>query len=227
MPAAAIARLAPMIAALACSRSWQVSMIRPCAPPAISPAALRSYASRSSAKGTWPRVGSLVPGPIEPRTQRGRSGVDSSAATSLAIRAPASDSSSIRSVMSYSPRLARLAPKVLVSTQSSPPRSTPRAPPGRCPGRVTLRTSLQPSWPSKSSSVGRGRLEHRPHAPIGHDDTIAEGLTQCLLESRSWLTSLSRGPPKASPCSTHHVGDGRVTERSGDRCHVTHALRNQ
>ncbi len=69
----------------------------------------------------WPRVGSLVPGPIEPRTQRGRpSRAANSSAASRAMRAPASDSSVTRSGMSYSPRAVRFAPKVLVSTQSTP-----------------------------------------------------------------------------------------------------------
>ena len=38
-PAAAMARRAPMIAALVCSRSWQVSMMSASAPPRSSPAA--------------------------------------------------------------------------------------------------------------------------------------------------------------------------------------------
>ena len=69
----------------------------------------------------WPSVGSLVPGPIEPTTQRSRpsAAVNSSVAW-RASRAPASASSPIRSVMPYSPRLARLVPNVLVVTQSAP-----------------------------------------------------------------------------------------------------------
>ncbi len=118
--ARARARLAPMMAALACRRSWAVSMSTASIPPATMPETCSSYASRSAAYVTWPSVGSLVPGPTDPMTHRGRSGVDQASADSRAIRAPASESSKIRSLMSYSPRLARLAPKVLVSTQSTP-----------------------------------------------------------------------------------------------------------
>ncbi len=69
----------------------------------------------------WPRVGSLVPGPMEPSTQRCLPvrAVKSSAA-SRAIRAPASESSWTRSAMSYSDAAVWLAPNVLVSTQSTP-----------------------------------------------------------------------------------------------------------
>jgi hypothetical protein len=52
VPASAMARLAPMIAALVCSRSWQVSMMSASAPPRSRPAAFCWYASRSAAKVT-------------------------------------------------------------------------------------------------------------------------------------------------------------------------------
>lgn len=69
----------------------------------------------------WPRVGSLVPGPMEPSTQRWRpSRPPNSSATSRAIRAPASDSSYTRSEISYSAIAEWFAPKVFVSTQSTP-----------------------------------------------------------------------------------------------------------
>ena len=119
-PAAAIARFAPMIAAFACSRSCAVSTSTASAPPSTSPRTSASYASRSRAYGAWPSVGSLVPGPTEPSTQRGRSGVDHASAASRAIAAPARASSSMRSSIPYSARLAQLAPNVLVSTQSTP-----------------------------------------------------------------------------------------------------------
>lgn len=69
----------------------------------------------------WPSVGSFVPGPMEPSTQR-RCPLDAvnSSATSRAIRAPDSESSKVRSEMSYSPSAVWFAPKVLVSTQSTP-----------------------------------------------------------------------------------------------------------
>ena len=120
LPAASSARRLPMIAALACSRSWAVSMTTASMPPASMPRTCSSYASRSSAKVTCPSVGSFVPGPTDPSTQRGRSSVLHSSAASRAIRAAASASSPIRSEIPYSPRLARLAPNVLVSTASAP-----------------------------------------------------------------------------------------------------------
>ncbi len=46
--------------------------------------------------------------------------VENSSATSRAIRAPASASSSMRSAIWYSPSADRFAPKVLVSTMSAP-----------------------------------------------------------------------------------------------------------
>ncbi len=68
----------------------------------------------------WPRLGSFVPGPMLPSTNRGRSGVAMASAACRAILAPASASSLIRSGMSYSLKALRFAPKVLVSTQSAP-----------------------------------------------------------------------------------------------------------
>ena len=68
----------------------------------------------------WPSVGSLVPGPMEPSTQRGRPGAAQRSAAARASRADASDSSVIRSAIPYSPRLVRFAPNELVVTQSAP-----------------------------------------------------------------------------------------------------------
>ena len=62
-------------------------------PPSIMPRACSAYASRSTANGAWPSEGSLVPGPTEPMTNRGCSGVDQACADSAAIRAPACASS--------------------------------------------------------------------------------------------------------------------------------------
>ncbi len=119
-PAARMARLAPSTAALVCSRSWLVSTSTASMPPSTMAETWVAYASRRSAYGRWPSVGSLVPGPTLPRTQRGWSGVLYASADSRAIRAAASASSPIRSGMSYSFRADRLAPKVFVSTQSTP-----------------------------------------------------------------------------------------------------------
>lgn len=119
-PASFAARLAPITAAFACSRSWQVSIWTASMPPRSMPATCRWYASRTAANVTWPSVGSFVPGPTEPSTNRGRSSVANSSATPRAIRADASASSSSRSTMSYSARAARLMPNEFVSTASEP-----------------------------------------------------------------------------------------------------------
>src|ERR1700726_1693657 len=58
-----------MMAALAWSRSWQVSTISASAPPRSSASALSWYVSRNSRNVVWPSVGSLVPGPAEPGPQ--------------------------------------------------------------------------------------------------------------------------------------------------------------
>ncbi len=120
-PTQSRARRAPMTAAFVWSRSCEVSMRRASAPPRIRPSAFRWKASRSGSYVTWPRVGSFVPGPIEPRTQRGRpSAAVCASAVVRAIRAPASDSSYTWFSMPYSASAARFAPKVFVSTQSTP-----------------------------------------------------------------------------------------------------------
>ena len=69
-PTAAIARRAPIIAALRPSRSNWVSTRSRSTPPSSRPRHCSSYASRSSAKRIWPSDANLVPGPIEPATQR-------------------------------------------------------------------------------------------------------------------------------------------------------------
>ena len=52
---------------------------------------------------TWPRVGSFVPGPTLPSTQRARSAVLYASADSRAIRAAASDRLKISDAIPYSP----------------------------------------------------------------------------------------------------------------------------
>ena len=86
-----------------------------------------------------------MPGPTEPMTHRGRSGVDQASADSRAIRAPAYAVSRMRSVMSYSARFAQLEPNVLVSTASQPTAKYASWTERTTSGRVMLRISLQPS----------------------------------------------------------------------------------
>ena len=83
------------------------------------------------------------------RLVRGAAALQCSAA-SLAIFALAWESSKIRSSMPYSPRLPRLAPNELVSTQSTPMAKYASCTARTTSGRVALSISLQPSWSSKS-----------------------------------------------------------------------------
>src|SRR5207244_6279716 len=77
----------PTTAALACSRSWQVSISSTSTPPSTSARACSSYAAAMSSNLMCPREGSLVVGPIDPATKRGLSFVENCWATSRAIRA--------------------------------------------------------------------------------------------------------------------------------------------
>ena len=155
-PAAAIARRAPMIAALACSRSWQVSMRIASTPPREQPPrpALVGVAQVGEAGVAEGRqLGARA------RPSRAPSGaapaVAHASAASRAIRAaglgqlgdPVGD--------------ARTRPGCRGSRRRCWSRRSRRRPRGSrrgsartMSGRVTLRISLQPSWPSKSSSVG-------------------------------------------------------------------------
>ena len=127
----------------------------------------------------WPRVGSLVPGPIEPSTQRWRpSRAANSSAVSRAMRAPASDSSAMRSGMSYSASAAWFAPKVLVSTQSTPDvevRGVHRADDVGAGGVEDLVAALELLEVLQGGVLG---LEHRAHRAVGDHHTGGEGLAQ-------------------------------------------------
>ena len=68
------------------------------------------------AKLTWPRVGSLVPGPDGAEHAARAVGGGVRVGGLAGDPGAAADSSKIRSAMPYSPSAARLAPKVLVST---------------------------------------------------------------------------------------------------------------
>ena len=154
-PAAASPARAPMSAALACSRSWAgldedrvdaaVEHARDLRPG-------RRRAAWRTARGRgW---AAWCPGPTEPSTQRGRSGVDQSSADLAGDprRRPGPARRSGRRC-----RTRRGWPSWRRTCWSRPrrrrPRSRRRGSPRTMSGRVTLRISLQPSRPSKSSSV--------------------------------------------------------------------------
>ena len=100
MPRLTIACLHPLTAALVWSRSCEVSTRNASAPPSIRPSACSANVCFRWSYVVWPRLGSFVPGPIEPRTQRTRPSAAPAASTrSRAMRAPAAASSVIRSSM--------------------------------------------------------------------------------------------------------------------------------
>src|ERR1700733_5608511 len=65
-----------------------------------------------------PSVGNLVPGPMEPATQRGRSGVENSSRTAPASSAALRVSSRARSPRPYSARTTRVGPAEVVRAQT-------------------------------------------------------------------------------------------------------------
>ena len=65
-------------------------------------------------------------------------------------------------------------------------RGTPRARCARCPGRVTLRISLQPSWPSKSSSDGSGACSIVPMAPSATTTRVARASRRAAMRAASY-----------------------------------------
>src|SRR5882757_1724382 len=157
----------------------------------------------------WPRVGSLVPGPMEPSTQRGRPSVAKSSATSRASRAPDSDSSWIRSAMSYSLAALWLAPKVLVSTQSTPTAKYASWTERTMSGRVMLRISLQPSSCWKSSRVGFCAWSIVPMAPSATTTREASASRRAVARAACADGAPDDGAPDAE---TEYERDGEAME---------------
>ena len=115
----------------------------------------------------WPRVGNLVPGPIEPATKRGEVGVAYSSATRRAILAEARANSCARSAMPYSLRTTENAPKESVSMASTPTSRNERCSDSTASGLETTRNSLHPSStaPPKSSASRCWSCRFVPVAP--------------------------------------------------------------
>ncbi|CAM5366243.1 hypothetical protein STANM309S_04837 [Streptomyces tanashiensis] len=126
-----------------------------------------------------------MPGPIEPSTQRWRPSLaPNSSATSRAIRAPASESSKIRSAISYSPAAEWLEPNVLVSTQSTPTSKYASCTERTMSGRVTFRISLHPSRFWKSSRVGSWAWSMVPMAPSATTTRLASASRRAAARVR-------------------------------------------
>ena len=147
LPALRIASSTPMVAILACRRSWAVSTSSTSTPPSIRAVACSSNASTIASKPICPRDGSLVVGPNDPATKRGLSLVENCWATSRASCAALRLISRTLSRRSNSPRTIELPPKVLVSTTSHPARKKSAWISRIMSGRLSTRTSLQFSLP--------------------------------------------------------------------------------
>ena len=158
----------PTTAALVCSRSWQVSTISASAPPASRPAAF-SLVRVAQRRRTWRGRASAASCPG--RSSRARTGAArrsrTASAASRASRAPASDSSKIRSAMPYSPRLPRLAPNVLVSTQSAPAARYASWMPRHDVGPGDVEDLVAALVTLEVVEGGVGRLQHRAHRAVG------------------------------------------------------------
>jgi hypothetical protein len=77
--------------------------------------------------------------------------------------------------MPYSARLAKLAPNVFVSPQSTPDsRGRPRCTTRTHVTRLRLRISLQPSWPSSLSRLGPSGAAASCPCAVG-DTTVGQG----------------------------------------------------
>ena len=182
------------------SRSARRRSRRPACPR---PGPGRRRAARRSV--TWPRVGSLVPGPTLPSTQRGRSGVLYASADSRAIRAAASASSWIRSAMPYSPSarqvgaegvgLDRVDPDLEVGVVDRPDDVGP--------GDVEdLVAALELVEVVEGEVVA---LQHRAHRPVRDHDASGKGLTEVGGHARE--DSLPGRSPRAG-LITHAAAPG-------------------
>ncbi|CAM5414097.1 hypothetical protein STANM309S_01994 [Streptomyces tanashiensis] len=173
-PTQSRARRAPMTAAFVWSRSCEVSMSRASAPPRIRPSAFCWKASRRGSYVTCPRVGSFVPGPMEPRTQRapvgGRVGVGGGAGdpgaglgqlVHLALDAVLGERGQVRpegvglDVVHADREVGVVGRQATMS------------------GRVRLRISLQPSRFRKSSIDGSAAWSMVPIAPSATTTRVA------------------------------------------------------
>ena len=133
----------------------------------------------------WPRLGSLVPGPIEPATKRGRPSAAYPSATSRAMRAAATLSSWARSATSYSASTVEKLPKLAVSTTSTPTSKNAACIPAITSGRVRQSISLQPSsaTPPKSSAPRSRPCTYVPKAP-------SKTTTRSRTASRYWWAGI-------------------------------------
>ena len=88
-------------------------------------------------------------------------------------------------------------------------------------GRVTLRISLQPSWPSKSSSVEVLGLQHRAHGAVGDDDAARRARRAGRSRLRSSTRRLAR-LSRASRTAGRHVVTLAATGRRRRRRTTTY-----
>ena len=127
----------------------------------------------------WPRVGSLVPGPMEPSTQRCRP-VDGRELVGDLARDPRAGLrqlvNALRDVVLGERREVRAEGVRLDAVHAD--REVRLVHVRTMSGRVTLRTSLQPSSCWKSSIVGSCAWSIVPMAPSATTTRVAKGLAQ-------------------------------------------------
>ena len=182
MPAAVIARLAPMHGRLGLQQvlaGLDHHRVDAAVQHAGDLLLRRRRAAPCTARGrgwaAWCRAR-----PSRARTGAGRR-VANSSASARASAAPAWASSKIRSAMSYSARLARLAPKVFVSIASTPDLEVGAVhrPDDVRPGHVEdLVAALEAGEVVQRRVLG---LQHRAHRAVGHEHALGERGQQRVL----------------------------------------------
>ena len=136
------------------------------------------------------RRAAWCPGPTEPRTKRGRSGRATSRRRPRGpAGAPFSASSRIRSAMSYSARLGRFAPNVLVSTASAPASRYARWMCAHDVGAGVVEDLVAALEPGEVVERQVGGLQHRAHRAVGEHHALGERVEEGGVEVRGSATA--------------------------------------
>ena len=122
-----------------------------------------------------PRDGSLVPGPTEPSTNRGWSAVDQASAASRAIAAPADASSRIRSLDAVLAEVAQVRAEGVGLDAVDADGEVGVVHGAHDVGTGDVEDLVAALVALEVVERGVGRLEHRAHGAIRHDDALGEG----------------------------------------------------